>query len=424
MKIKVKESLKLLSFSLITLFLFTALLHGVFVGLCKINKIPNFRFNTFLDPNFRLDNPNLEKELTEGDILIYLPQSKLRKSTPDGLTVKFGGENVTYFSGYRRTSPITKEKPIKTKRIISIGDSFTWGWKVSNENTIPHQLETILNQNKSQDFDKIEVLNAGMTASTITNSYEGLKNYDVNFSPDVVILTFCENDIGDLKQKNSTDAFTYELLKKYGWFGPIRFFVAGKYQKERKLLAKQLKEMKQTELIGGRFGIKPHLTHIKWPRDIKTFLNTPIEKQDVKNLILRNYLMTESKITPFTRKEDIETWELWKEWEETLVKLKKLSEEKKFKLVIFTFPLFSRIHEPEFDNQNTPENIIDSICKKYGVTHINPLLRFRQEDLKMRRENKFIYMFPEDDHPTVEGNNLAAKILAEEILPLLLNSRN
>ena len=209
MKIKVKESLKLLSFSLITLFLFTALLHGVFVGLCKINKIPNFRFNTFLDPNFRLDNPNLEKELTEGDILIYLPQSKLRKSTPDGLTIKFGGENVTYFSGYRRTSPITKEKPIKTKRIISIGDSFTWGWKVSNENTIPHQLETILNQNKSQDFDKIEVLNAGMTASTITNSYEGLKNYDVNFSPDVVILTFCENDIGDLKQMDGLDQFVF-----------------------------------------------------------------------------------------------------------------------------------------------------------------------------------------------------------------------
>jgi len=77
-----------------------------------------------------LDNPNLEKELTEGDILIYLPQSKLIKSTPDGRTIKFGGENVTYFSGYRRTSPITKEKPTRTKRIITKGDSFTWGWKV------------------------------------------------------------------------------------------------------------------------------------------------------------------------------------------------------------------------------------------------------------------------------------------------------
>jgi len=96
------------------------------------------------------------------------------------------------------------------------------------------------------------------------------------------------------------------------------------------------------------------------PNDIQAFLNIPIEKQDVKNLILRNYLMTESKITPFTRKEDKETWELWNEWEETLVKLKKLSE-----------------------------------------------------------ENKFIYMFPEDDHPTKEGNSLAAKILAEEMQTLL-----
>jgi lysophospholipase L1-like esterase len=414
-----KQTFKLLFFSFITISIFTILLHWFFVGLCKINKIPGFRFDTFLDPNFKFDNPNFEKELTEGDILIYLPQSKLRKSTPDGLTVKFGGEDVTYFSGFRRTIPIQKEKALGTKRIIAIGDSFTWGWKVSDQNTVSNQLELILNKEKSKSVTNIEVLNAGMTASTITNSYEGLKNYDLKFSPDVVLLTFCENDIADLKQKNSTDAFTYDMLKKIGWYGPIRFFIAGKYKKERDFLLKQLKEMKQNEIIGDKFGVKPSITHINWPKDLKLFRDTKISKQDISNLLVWYYLGSDGKIMPYTKKEDMETWELWKEWEETLAKMQKLSEAKKFKLIVYTYPIFARIFEPQFDSENTPENIIDSICKKYGVTHVNPLLRFREEDKKMRKDNKFIYMIPDDGHPTAEGNALSAKILADVIKPFL-----
>ena len=395
------------------------MLHWFFIGLCKINHIPGFRFDTFLDSNIRLDNPNFEKELTEGDILIYLPQSKLRKSTPDGLTLNFAGENVTYFSGYRRTIPVQKEKVSGVKRVIAVGDSFTWGWKVSDQNTVSNHLEQILNQRKPENVKAIEVLNAGMTASTITNSYESLKNYDLKFAPDVVLLTFCENDISDLKQKSSTDAFTYDMLKKIGWFGPIRFFVAGKYKKEREILLRQLKEMKQNELIGGRFGAKSHISHIHWPMDIKAFMKTKIGKQDVQNLLRFYYLGNEGNIMPFTRTEDVEIWELWKEWEETLVKMKKLSESQKFKLIVYTYPIFARIYEPQFDKENTPENIIDTICKRHGVTHVNPLTKFREADIEMRKENKFIYMLPEDGHPTSEGNILSAKILADEILPFL-----
>ncbi|MBL0263014.1 MAG: SGNH/GDSL hydrolase family protein [Leptospiraceae bacterium] len=414
-----KQTFKLFSFSLITFLLFILLLHWFFIGLCKMNHIPGFRFDTFLDPNIRLDNPNFEKELTEGDILIYLPQSKLRKSTPDGLTLNFAGENVTYFSGYRRTIPVQKEKVSGVKRVIAVGDSFTWGWKVSDQNTVSSHLEQVLNQRKPENVKAIEVLNAGMTASTITHSYESLKNYDLKFAPDVVLLTFCENDIADLKQKSSTDAFTYDMLKKIGWFGPIRFFVAGKYKKEREIFLRQLKEMKQNELIGGKFGAKAHISHIAWPNDVMAFMKAKIGKQDIENLLTFYYLGNEGKIVPYTRTEDVETWELWKEWEETLVKMKRLSESKKFKLIVYTYPIFVRIYEPQFDKENTPENIIDAICKRHGVTHVNPLAKFREADIEMRKENKFIYMLPEDGHPTSEGNILSAKILADEILPFL-----
>ena len=414
-----RQTFKLFSFSLITFLLFILLLHWFFIGLCTINHIPGFRFDTFLDSNIRLDNPNFEKELTEGDILIYLPQSKLRKSTPDGLTLNFAGENVTYFSGYRRTIPVQKEKVPGVKRVIAVGDSFTWGWKVSDQNTVSSHLEQVLNQRKPENVKAIEVLNAGMTASTITHSYESLKNYDLKFAPDVVLLTFCENDIADLKQKSSTDAFTYDMLKKIGWFGPIRFFVAGKYKKEREIFLRQLKEMKQNELIGGKFGAKAHISHIAWPNDVMAFMKAKIGKQDIENLLTFYYLGNEGKIVPYTRTEDVETWELWKEWEETLVKMKRLSESKKFKLIVYTYPIFVRIYEPQFDKENTPENIIDAICKRHGVTHVNPLAKFREADIEMRKENKFIYMLPEDGHPTSEGNILSAKILADEILPFL-----
>jgi len=414
-----KQSFKILAFSLFTISIFILALHGFFLALCKINKIPNFRFDSFLDPNFRLDNPNFEKELTEGDILIYLPQSKLRKSTPDGLSLKFAGETVTYYSGYRRTSPIQREKGKGVKRVISVGDSFTWGWKVSNEDTVSNHLEQLLNQSKPNGVEKVEVLNAGMTASTITNSYESLKNYDVQFSPDVVLLTFCENDISDLKNRNATDAFTYDMLKKIGWFGPIRFFIAGKYKKERELLLKQIKEMNQNDLVFEKFGIKPSISHIDWPNDLKKFTQTKIDRDDIKNLVIHYYLKNEGNILPYTKEDDKETWELWKEWEEALVKMKKLSEDKNFKLIVYTYPIFVRIHEPQFDNRDTAENIIEAICKRHNIMHINPLKLFREEDKKLRSEKKYLFFLPEDGHPTAEGNKLSAKVLAENIKPLL-----
>ena len=207
--------------------------------------------------------------------------------------------------------------------------------------------------------------------------------------------------------------------EKIGWFGPIRFFVAGKYKKEREIFLRQLKEMKQNELIGGKFGAKAHISHIAWPNDVMAFMKAKIGKQDIENLLTFYYLGNEGKIVPYTRTEDVETWELWKEWEETLVKMKRLSESKKFKLIVYTYPIFVRIYEPQFDKENTPENIIDAICKRHGVTHVNPLAKFREADIEMRKENKFIYMLPEDGHPTSEGNILSAKILADEILPFL-----
>ena len=107
--------------------------------------------------------------------------------------------------------------------------------------------------------------------------------------------------------------------------------------------------MKQNELIGGRFGAKSHISHIHWPMDIKAFMKTKIGKQDVQNLLRFYYLGNEGNIMPFTRTEDVEIWELWKEWEETLVKMKKLSESQKFKLIVYTYPIFARIYEPQFD---------------------------------------------------------------------------
>ena len=95
--------------------------------------------------------------------------------------------------GYRGSDfPILKAP--SELRMLSIGDSFTYGDFVDNDSTLPAVLQRQL---ATRCARPTIVINAGVGGSTISLQYQMLRRA-WRMSPDVVLLTFSENDVTDL----------------------------------------------------------------------------------------------------------------------------------------------------------------------------------------------------------------------------------
>ena len=96
--------------------------------------------------------------------------------------------------GYRGTGFPVQKRPGEL-RILAIGDSFTYGDFVDNDSTFPAALQRDLAASCGRP---VTVINAGVGGSTITTAIQMLDRA-WKLSPDVVLLTFVENDVDDLR---------------------------------------------------------------------------------------------------------------------------------------------------------------------------------------------------------------------------------
>jgi lysophospholipase L1-like esterase len=122
--------------------------------------------------------------LKQDPILFWRQKSNIR--------TKFQGKEInTDWMGLRNKN-LPRHKKKGTTRIICLGASPTFGWGVNYEDTYPCQLEKLLNQNASIDF---EVINGGEIGYS---SYQGLlflKNEISRLNPDIITVSYVLNDI-------------------------------------------------------------------------------------------------------------------------------------------------------------------------------------------------------------------------------------
>lgn len=96
--------------------------------------------------------------------------------------------------GLRDRADLTWEKPAGQRRVVCIGDSFTFGWGVAEPLTWVRLVEGTLN--KQAGTDDVRLVNCGAVGTLYVDEYWwGLRDRFVRLAPDHVIVTLCLNDI-------------------------------------------------------------------------------------------------------------------------------------------------------------------------------------------------------------------------------------
>jgi len=161
-----------------------------------------------------------------GNLEIYQPDPKLywRPKPNQDCFTKVGHQPVHVNSNGTRGPEFTAAKPASTFRILSLGDSRTFGWGLSDQETYSRQLQSLLQEwvqkqpstsdeptpNPSEEGSRhVEVINAGVNAWSFPQMLVFFRDEGLKWSPDLVVLADA-NLWTQFSEKNSD-----EFVKKF-----------------------------------------------------------------------------------------------------------------------------------------------------------------------------------------------------------------
>ena len=171
-----------------------------------------------------------------------VPDPNLSFAHVPGRSAFLMGAPVSINSHGLRDREYSEAKPPGVYRIVMLGDSTTFGWGVTEEQTVAKILERELNKAGNRRF---EVLNAGVGNYGTVQEYNHYLTYDRAFHPDLVILEYFINDAEPVPVERNTAlirrsyllAFTISrldaMLRLAGARPNREAYYAGLYQNDR-----------------------------------------------------------------------------------------------------------------------------------------------------------------------------------------------
>jgi len=94
-----------------------------------------------------------------------------------------------------RQGPVSVSKTPNSFRVAFLGDSFTFGWGVKEQEAFPQVVRRIL-QSVAPQGTNVEVLNFGVPGYSTFQEVASFEDVGLDFRPDVVVAYFIENDFG------------------------------------------------------------------------------------------------------------------------------------------------------------------------------------------------------------------------------------
>ena len=118
------------------------------------------------------------------EIILRIIDPKQPKGTTYGYKLRYNS------LGFRDRDYLIP-KSVNKYRIVVLGDSFTWGLGVDENDTIPKLLESDLQEFSSN----IEVINCGIEGTNTVQQLNIFKQRAIKYDPDLVLLIYYLNDI-------------------------------------------------------------------------------------------------------------------------------------------------------------------------------------------------------------------------------------
>ena len=138
----------------------------------------------------QLKNYNMEMWRYASEIKQPLPYKRLPFDHYPNKEGHYYGVSIKTNSLGLRDYEYSIEKPENKKRVIFLGDSFTFGWGVPLEKLYSKQVEKMLNSEEK----KVEVINMGVGNYNSIMEVELFKRRGLTLDPDMVILMYFVND--------------------------------------------------------------------------------------------------------------------------------------------------------------------------------------------------------------------------------------
>ena len=320
--------------------------------------------------------------------MIPVPNQKGFKSHPHDYYYEYQNNEI----GMRDTRQLESYKKYPYK-ILAIGDSFTYGWGVNDDETFCKLLEKKINK------DSVAVLNAGASGSGTDYALSFFQVRGSELYPKVVLYFYYENDFVDNSENR------YYTIKKDS-------IVSTAINKSANLNAIQKNKLADSKIYNW-FASHSHLFNmirtqvgIMWNKKVKQ------ENQNQQATIQRSTSDNQSVI-PISDQGIPKTIEISKiennQFYPTYVYLKALAknvEKSGGKFYTFFIPSNKSIIEYQNSGTMSHEKVIVDFCKA------NNIKVYSFKDVIMKHKDPFkAFYFPTDLHWNKDGNELAADYL-------------
>lgn len=378
------------SLVLITLLVFLIIFEGVL---------------TFVSPEAIRSEGLYQSDPAVGYIPVPFYEGSVRTSEVD-YSIKINSQSM-------RDVEHTINKQGDIKRILGLGDSFTFGCSVDYEYAYLTQLEKKLNNNGN----KVEIIKAGIGGYGTDNEYYYLVNYGLKYKPDIVLVGFfVGNDVRDTmlgfhKYNTTNDILEWNktILRSHG--------VIKNTEKKEKNEAFSV--FKSTALT-----LFPHSTRFFYGKYkiIKNKFFGLGEGSQISNSQTNLTILNYETFYKKKYSDDVERG--WNETFDFLMRMKNLTEAKNSTLVVVIIPVMEQVHkedwelrkmeyglnEKDFDLEKPQKKLIN-FCEGNNISYIDLLPKFKEKAMK---GDKLYYK--SDVHWNEKGHELAADIIAGSLL--------
>jgi len=337
---------------------------------------------TYVPPAKVMQGPDLRNgEYYQSDQLLgWRPRPNVQGM--HNIPGQFSSTFRTNSQGLRGAREFSFERGEATRMVV-VGDSFTWGYGVNDEDVYVSKLAELL--------PKVEIINLGVTAYGPSQELEYFKSEGIRYRPDIVVLSFCLNDIEEYEYKSVKNGIVRSAIHVGGeessgnWKG---------WMSERIYLY---------SFIMDRINTSKALVNLLVQLGIKGELG--------------GYEALDINLRPSLKQYPIELEEQWESTKSKLRMIRDIANDQKTRLVLVLIPSRQSIeptsfahtiaytkYEPNDFDLDKPYRLLEQFALDEQIEVINPVAAF----VRASEVGNKLYL-TNDSHFTPAGHELFAK---------------